>query len=235
MQIAADVLGLPPITATLTLDASVTSISQLPSKIASFVTDQVVSFIENQVASPFIKGWDAAKQAANEAIEALTQEYNALASDVLSILSAAGHEIAAIAAAMNEILSMSLDEVASSLIDFGRDINEVGSILSDAFAATPSEIASGLASAGITVEHAVEAGFGEVGAELSKDFGFVGNSIAGFAESGAEAVEQFAGAVEGDLSNFGGVVISELGNVADSVGDALSSGWHAVTSVCCVS
>jgi hypothetical protein len=227
----ADVLGLPTIKGTLNLDASVTNISQLPGKIASFVTDQVVSFIKNQMASPFIKGWDAAKQAANEAIKALTQEYNALASDVLSILSAAGHEMAAIAAAMYETLSMSLDEVASSLIDFGRDINEVGSILSDAFAATPSEIASGLASAGITVEHAVEAGFGEVGAELSKDFGFVGNSIAGFAESGAEAVEHFAGVVDGDLSNFAGVAISDLGNVADSVGDAVSSRWHSFTNL----
>jgi hypothetical protein len=40
---------------------------------------------------------------------------------------------------------MSLDEVASSLVDFGHDVNEIASTLSDVFSAGPAEIASGLA------------------------------------------------------------------------------------------
>jgi hypothetical protein len=73
----ADVLGLP-INEKLTLDASITNFSQLPNKTETFVIDQVVTYLKKEVAMPSMEGWEDAK-AANKAIAAIAQEFNALA------------------------------------------------------------------------------------------------------------------------------------------------------------
>jgi hypothetical protein len=212
-----------PITGQLTLDASLTNIEQLPGKIEAFVSDQITTYLKNDLALPLILAWDDAKAAANAAIAPLVGTFNVVAADVLNILSAAGHDIAAIADGLKNTLNLSIDEVASALVDFGHDINDIGNILSDVFAAGPAEIASGLTSAGVTVEHAFEVGFGEIGGELSKDFTLVGNSVAGFAGNAVDVVDHF---VVDEVENTVSAVVTDIGNALESIGDAIGS-WFS--------
>jgi hypothetical protein len=225
LQIVANILGINgfSIDEKLTLDASLTNIEQLPGKIEAFVIDQVTTYLKNSLAAPFILGWDEAKEAASKAIATLVGAFNAVASDVLNILSAAGHDIAAISDGLKNTLNLSIDEVASALVDFGHDINDIGNILSDVFAAGPSEIASGLTSAGVTVEHAFEVGFGEIGGELSKDFTLVGNSVAGFAGNAVDVVDHF---VVDDVENTVSAVVTDIGNALESAADAVGN-WFS--------
>lgn len=228
MQIVANnILGFS-INDQLTLDASLTNIEQLPGKIEAFVTDQITTYLKNSLAVPFILAWDDAKQAANKAIATLVGVFNAVASDVLNILTTAGHDIAAICDGLKNTLNLSVDEVASALVDFGQDINDIGNILSDVFAAGPSEIASGLTSAGVTVEHAFEVGFGEIGGELSKDFTLVGNSVAGFAGNAVDVVDHF---VVDDIENTVSAVVTDIGNALESAADAVGNLFNSCTTM----
>ena len=133
-------------------------------------------------------------------------------------------EVEAIADALKNELGMGIDEVASALVDFGHDVGQVGQAVGNVFEAAPQEVASALISAGITVEHAFEQAFGEVGSELSKDFNLVGNSIAGF---GADAVDAISKFVTGDLEEFASDVVTDLGDFLGGVGNAFASVFNS--------
>lgn len=124
-------------------------------------------------------------------------------------------EIEAIADGLKNTLNYTIDEVASALYDFGHDVNEIGTIIGNVFEAGSQEVLSALSSAGVTIEHAVDAVFDEAGAELSKDFNLVGNSIAGFALDAEKTVEHF---LTGDVKDFVENTLSDAGNFFEGVG-----------------
>lgn len=92
--------------------------------------------------------------------------------------------------------------------------------LGDVFNAAPQEVLSALTSAGVTIEHAVDAVFDEAGAELSKDFNLVGNSVAGFALDAASTIEHF---LTGDVAQFVDNTVSEAGQFFEGVGQDIEN------------
>ena len=110
---------------------------------------------------------------------------------------------------------MGIDEVASGLLNLGHDVTEVGQVLGSVFNAAPQEIVSGLTSAGVAVEHAVDAAFGEFGAALSDKFGLVGSSVVSVATSAVDAIKDFGS----DVANFADSSISDVGNFCEGVGE----------------
>ncbi len=99
-------------------------------------------------------------------------------------------------------------------------MNSIATIVGNVFAAAPQEVLSALTSAGVTVEHAVAAVFDDAGAELSKDFNLVGNSVAGFALDAAATIEHF---LTDDVKDFAENTVSEVGNFFEGVGDDISN------------
>jgi len=226
VAINADILGLD-LKEHLDLDITIQSISQLPGAIESFVTDQVVHYLEDKIAAPFEALWNDAVAAANEAAAALKDEWNTISSDVVGLLTEAGHELAAIADALKNTLGMTIDEVASTFVDLGHDVQDIGDAIGSAFNAGAMEVFSGLASAGVTVEHALSTAFGDAASEVSKDFNLVGNSVASVATDAVSLVENIAGDVADDVASFSTTAISDVGNFFEGAGESFVGFFHS--------
>ena len=87
---AAEVLGLR-IKEQLDLDITITKLEQLPGAIERFVVDKVVDYLEDKIAGPIIALGKEIYKAANEAVAALVDGFNVLGSNIISLLSDAGH------------------------------------------------------------------------------------------------------------------------------------------------
>ena len=196
----------------VTLDASITNISQLPNRIESWIEDEVVSDLK-----------DAVNPLKNKDLEKLLDElkniFNLWGSDIMNVLFAAGHDIVAIASAFKDYLGVGMDEVASGLLDLGNDVSHVADAIGSVFNATQQEVVSGLIAAGVAVEHAVSTVFGEAGDELKDGFGFVGSSITSLATDAVDAVESF---VTDDVAKFADQTLSDVGNFLEGAGEAIA-------------
>ena len=81
------------------------------------------------------------------------------------------------------------------------------------------DVASALSAAGVTVEHALEAAWGDGAAELTKDFSMVGNSIASFGADAEHAVTE----VISDIGSLAKDVVSDAGTVLEAPVKAMES------------